>query len=247
MKELYSFEVKRKVKVEQTQEQDGKKIIETIETEVPVTIVLKLPSRKDRTEVQHFHQMVYSKAIKEGICTRAMIKKAYAENGGLFSEAQEKEREKLLKDHEDLRSKIQFEESQANDAKNKKDKQAHQDKANKLFEDFIKVHRSLEKFATEEEEIYAFSAENLARDKTIEWLICNLTFIKEGEDHVSPFTGSSVEEKNENYEKLLDGDEGAFYSELFEKASTLLSLWYLGRASTKEEFDSIFGVLYSEE
>lgn len=244
MKELYSFSVKKSVSVEKTEEKDGKKIIETVEEMVPVTVVIKSPSRSERNDVQHFHQTVYSRALKDGILTRAMIKKAYLENGGLFSQNQEEERNSLLKEYEALRSKIQFEESLASEAKNKKDKASHEEAANLAFRRFMEVHKLIQNFTAEEEEIYTFSAENLARDKTIEWLICNLTFIKDGDSYDSPFVGKTIEEKNDNYEVLLEGEDKEFYSELFEKASAIVSLWYLGRASTKEDFDSIFETLY---
>jgi hypothetical protein len=173
-----------------------------------------------------------------------MIKKAYLENGGLFSKDQEEERQSLLKKYEELRSLVQFEEASALEAKTKKEKALHDEAATAAFKEFMAVHRQLQNFTTEEEDIYVFSAENLARDKTIEWLICNLTFLKEGESYDSPFVGKTIEEKNDNYELLLEGEEGAFYSELFEKASAVVSLWYLGRASNKEDFDGIFETLY---
>jgi hypothetical protein len=246
MKELYSFEVNRKKMVEEVEDQgDGKKIVETVEKLVPVKVVLKNPSRIEKKILETFHHSVYSEAMKKGIVTRAMIKKAYNENGGVFSETQEKERQKLLKEYSELQSGIQLEEINAKEAKNKKAKEEHDKKAQELFQKFIEIHQALEKFRAEEEEIYANSAENLARDKTIEWLICNLVFLEEDGVQTSPFVGDTIEEKNDYYENLMD-EEKDFYGELLEKASTVLSMWYVGRANTKEDFDEIFEILYKK-
>lgn len=246
MKELYSFNVNQKKSVEKTEDQgDGKKIVQTVEELVPVKIVLKNPSRVERKQIETFHHSVYSDAMKKGIVTRAMIKKAYNENGGVFSEVQEKERQKLLNEYAALQGSVQFEELSAKEAKTKKLKAEHEEKAQETFKRFVEVHQALEKFRAEEEEIYVNSAENLARDKTIEWLICNLIFIEEDGVEKNPFVGESVEEKNDYYESLLDEDKD-FYSEILEKASTVLSMWYVGRASTKEDFDEIFEILYKQ-
>ena len=247
MKELYSFEVNQKRSVEKTEEQkDGKKIVETVEEMVPIKIVLKSPSRSERKSLETFHHSAFSDALKKGIVTRAMIKKAYDQNGGIFTEDEQKEKLNLLKEYKSLQASIELQETLSEGAKSKKAKEEHDKKSQELFKRFIDVHQALEAFRSAEEEVYENSAENLARDKTIEWLISFLTMVEENGEAKPIFSGDSIDERNDSYEALLEEDS-AFYTEVFEKSSTVFSMWYIGRAATKEEFDEIFEILYKAE
>lgn len=245
MKELYSFTINKKVKVEKTEEKGDEKIIKTVEEEVPVKVTLKEPSRKERSELERFHHAVFSKAVKDGILTRAMIRRAYDEMGGILAPEKAARKAELEKSVTLLRNEYQYLETISKTAKNKKAKSDNETKSEDVFKKFIDATQELDTFKSEEEEVYINSAENLARDKSIEWLVAYLTMVNFGESAAEAFSGNSLEEKNDSYEELLEEDED-FYSELFDKVVTLFTMWYLGRASTREDFDSIFEILYSD-
>lgn len=246
MKEIYSFTVKKKESVEKTEEQDdGKKIVETVEEEVPYSVVVKMPSRKEKADAERFNQKVFSQAVKDGIMTRAMIRKTYGDAGGIFTEEEEKERNKILEKYHESRQKIVELEKKEKEAKTKKDKAAFKEESEKEFDKFLELHQKLELFNSKEEEIYVNSAENIARNKTVELLICELSFIKDGDNYKEAFEGSDLEEKNAFLEDKLEEDPD-FYGDLLSRVSSVVSMWYEGRAREKEDFDEAFKILFPE-
>lgn len=247
MKESYSFKVIRDQEIEKTVEnKDGSKTITKEICPVPVEVVFKSLSRAERTDMERYHHASYSKAIRDGIMTKAMLKKVYDQNGGILSEEEELERKQLISKLTELQSKIQFNELTLKESKSKKEKESLDKEATELFEKFVEIHNKLDFFRQKEEDVFVHCAENVARERTIEWLVCNTFYIKEGDSYKDVFQGKDVDEKSDFYEKMLE-EEPKFYASLMEKISTVASLWYMGRASNKEEFDSAFEILFNEE
>lgn len=90
--------------------------------------------------------------------------------------------------------------------------------------------------AFELEQIYIFenTAEAKARNSTIEWWLCNLSY---GENQEPFFKGQSVEEKLDWYDSLDPSNEkDSNILKIGQRFSYLITLWFLNRISTFEQF-----------
>jgi hypothetical protein len=227
MKELYNFTVNNSKEVEiKTETPDGT-LIKKEKKEFPVTIILKSPSRLEKEEAAAFEAMEWSKAVKEGFLTKQMLAKVYADNGGVFSKEEVKLSNQLA---DEYNSKV-LEWQQA--LINKKEEEVLDRLKNEVTELYSKIQINENK----KEDLFRNSAETRARDKTIQWLILFLTYIKDETEKVSPFfgVGDFDSKLNKLYElSELDDD---FNKTVIEKAALYISFWYMGRLNSKEDFE----------
>lgn len=90
--------------------------------------------------------------------------------------------------------------------------------------------------AFELEQIYIFenTAEAKARNSTIEWWLCNLSYDENQEPF---FKGQSVEEKLDWYDSLdSKNDSDADMLKIGQRFSYLITLWFLNRIGTPDQF-----------
>lgn len=93
--------------------------------------------------------------------------------------------------------------------------------------------------AFELEQIYIFenTAEAKARNATIEWWLCNISFSENDEPF---FKGNTVEDKLDWYDSLDPNNENdAAILKIGQRFSYLITLWFLNRISTFDEFKEV--------
>lgn len=227
MKELYNFSVNNSKDVEiKTETPDGT-LIKKEKKEFPVTVILKSPSRLEKEEAAAFEAMEWSKAVKDGFLTKQMLAKVYADNGGVFSKEEIKVSTQLA---DEYNSKV-LEWQQA--IINKKDEAVLE----RLKEEVTELYSKIQLNENRKEDLFRNSAESRARDKTIQWLILFLTYIKDETEKVTPFFGDGDFDAKLNKLYELSELDDPFTKSVIEKAALYISFWYMGRLNSKEDFD----------
>jgi len=223
MKELYSTEIKKKVKekVQKQEEREGKQITvtEEVEKEVPVKLIVRDPSRKIREDAEFYFAKTVSSLVNQGINSRhAMRAKLF---GGLVQEIEQIEFEynRIIGIEEKDRSE-----------KDKKELERIQ----KVYQTKLRELMSLE---DNHQALFERTAEAIADNKLAVYWALNLTYIKEeNKDPVQYFDGDSLDEKYASYD-ILEEKNDAFYTKIVERVIPVLALWRNGMAKTQEDFD----------
>ena len=100
-KTLYQFTIDEEKMVDKESKRTNKKTGEVtitkkkVKQKVPIEIKIKRPSRRQLEDAELQYSIEISKCVKQGILTKAMLAKKYADTGGTFSEDGFKEYWKL--------------------------------------------------------------------------------------------------------------------------------------------------------
>jgi hypothetical protein len=94
------------------------------------------------------------------------------------------------------------------------------------------VKNKIQSFELEQIYIFENTAESKARNATIEWWLCNLSF---DEDQKEFFQGPSVDDKLDWYDSL-DPEKDADLIKIGQRFSYLITLWFLNKLESFEDF-----------
>lgn len=233
MKEIYSFNINKKVKREVTEETENGKLVKTVEEEIPVKIIFKKPTRVEAEEADTVYAVEYGKCVRSGILTKALVEKLYDEKdkSGILSDDFKKKYSDLYEKF----YKVQAEYTEATLSKKKQDKE----KIKKLAVEFGKIKNELQALEGARNSLFQNTAETKAEGRTILWLALFLTYIQEeGQEPRQFFEGETFEDKLDEYDEIIEeGNE--FNLSVIDRMAFYVTLYFLGRASTKEDFESI--------
>jgi hypothetical protein len=245
---LHSFKIDRKVEKKETStEKDDKgeevEVTKTVTETVPAEFFLKKPNRKLYDNAELFYGVKMSEGIKAGLLTRNLLAKRYEDDGGAFSEA---EKERYAELYTEIYNKEnEYQRLQLNlDNKNQELKETISDK---IIGELSELRRELVEIENSQSNIFDQTAENRAKNQTIMWWVLELAHWKEysHENQKSFFSGKEYDEKLESYDAIEDSDDD-FLNEAIRKLAFFVSFWYMGRASTKEDFKAVED-LYEEQ
>jgi hypothetical protein len=245
---LFDFTINREVEKERTtssKNKEGKEVqtTEKYDETVPVKFFIKKPNRKLYDEAELFYGVKMSEGIKAGLLTRNLLAKRYEDDGGAFSET-EKERYGQL--YMDLYNKEnEYQKLQLNLDNKSQDLKAGLEQD--LLLEISDIRRELTEIENSQSNIFDQTAENRAKNQTIMWWVLSLAHWKEYEhNETNPFFGpGTYDEKLDQYDVFEDSDE-EFHVEAIRKLAYFVSFWYMGRATSEEEFKSIED-LYSSQ
>lgn len=238
---LFDFTINREVEKERTtssKNKEGKEVqtTEKYDETVPVRFFIKKPNRKLYDEAELFYGVKMSEGIKAGLLTRNLLAKRYEDDGGAFSET-EKERYGQL--YMDLYNKEnEYQKLQLNLDNKSQDLKAGLEQD--LLLEISDIRRELTEIENSQSNIFDQTAENRAKNQTIMWWVLSLAHWKEYEhNEANPFFGAGTyDEKLDQYDVFEDSDE-EFHVEAIRKLAYFVSFWYMGRATSAEEFKSI--------
>lgn len=247
-KTLYQFTIDEEKIVEKESKRKDKKTGEEVFTKrkvkqkVPVEVKIKRPSRRELEDAELQYSIEISKCIKQGILTKAMLAKKYADTGGAFSE-------EGFKDYGEKYQKImslQNEYMRLENVENPTDKQKQ--KLEQVKSDIVKVKRELVEVESGLQSLFEHTADIRAQNKLLLWYSLMLTYIQREDDEepVQYFVGNDFEEKTENYFKKEE-EMSEFYQKLIKKVSTVLAFWLYNQASTPQEFENLIDKVESGE
>ncbi len=240
---IYDFEVLLEKEVEETETKHIKNketgdseevtVKKTVKKDVPYSIVIYEPSRRQVEEADMEFSVEMSKCIKRGILTKAMLAKKYSDSGGLLTEEDSK---KLVRAYAEL-GEVQKDLSRL--ISKKKKSQEEKDKEEQLTEKFAEVRRGIVDLETAYQSVFNHTADTKAQNKTILWYIINLCHVRASNGNTSPlFPGEDQDEKeNSYYKKDEEGD--TIYDLAREKIMAFISFWYFSQNPTREDFENL--------
>jgi len=251
---LYSFSINLEKEVEETVEKKTKRknketgkmeVITSSETisvkkEIPYRIIIKKPNRIELEEGDMFYSLELNKYIKMGLLTKAMLAKQYGNQGGVWSEKEQKIYAELLYNMHQKQLEIQeFSILNANGTLSERQKE----KLNQAIKEMSYIKRDLTEYEMVQNSLFDHTADVKARNRAIMWYILHLTYFEEGDaDDViaeGMFEGEDFDEKYADYQ-----DQEEESRELFEKAidkiSSIITIWYVSGNQDSESIDRIF-------
>jgi hypothetical protein len=186
---------------------------------------LKKPNRTEVEDIEIFYSAMLSRFMSRGVQTRAAVDKYYADNcDGAMTKDDEKTvyklRQQLAEKEDELISSV---------GKEKKDERV------RLYTEIMELTEKIRNFNEYYSSIYDNTAEIKSRNKTIDYCFLNFSLI--GED--SLFKSDEDDDQKRMIEQFdqMEKKDSEEWREIFNKLLFLFTIWYLGAAETKEEFD----------
>jgi len=261
MKELYSFEVKRKVEEivpHVRKSKDGpvettKKVKKTIKNR----IVFQKPSISQVEDADFFYGQKYNEFINAGFLTKAMLAKKMGDLGGLTSKITEERMNEVIVANMEASRSIEFFEG----AKNLTDEQEKQLK--KAKETFAESRSELHEYETAIRGQFSQTADSRAEIKVIEWLVLYFSHYEEeveNEDRVKRkdlfpiFEGEDYLLKRKIMLQMQDDDEEIkdisflrkkeIFEESFDTLIRVASIWYNKMGDDQKSIDQALKDLF---
>jgi hypothetical protein len=241
---LYEFKMNKLTEVEETEVSKNEKgeevkTIKKVKKETPVTFRLVKPNRKLFDEAELFYGIKLSEGIKAGLLTKSLLAKRYQNDGGAMSEPEKEKYATLYLELYRLQSELQrLELNLDNLSKEDKDK-----KIEELVLQISETKRDLQEIENYHSTLFDQTAENRARNQTIMWWVLNMSFYSEnGVDFKSFFGEGDYYKKIDVYDSFEEMEDD-FNRRAMLKLAYFISLWYMGRASTFEDFKNMDSAL----
>jgi hypothetical protein len=240
MKKLFEFNVPKNVEVEEIEistNEKGEQVKTTKKTNKKelVKVFLRKPTRSLFDEAELFYGVRLSEGIKAGLLTRALLAKRFTNDGGIFSEIDKEQYTSLYLKLFQLQN-----EFQRLSVKEKSKEEEVQ--YNNLIKDIAESREKIQDYEFAQASLFDQTAENRARNKTIMFWVLNLSYKDNDNGTFSPVFGDGIfEDKLKEYDRLEETSD-PFFEKLCQKLVLLISFWYMGRASTQEEFEKLFNL-----
>jgi hypothetical protein len=251
---LYNFSVSIEKEVEEEVEKKSKRknkdtgkmeVVTSKESiavkkEVPFEIFIKKPNRAELEDGDMFYSLELNKFIKMGLLTKAMLAKQYGNQGGVWSEKEQKMYGDLLyKMHQKQLEVQQFSILGENGKLSKRQQQKLADATKEMSE----VKRDLTEYEMVQNSLFDHTADVKARNRAIMWYILNLSYFKEGENENAPFEkmfeGDDFDAKYESYEEKEEAED-ELYQMVVDKISSIVTLWYISGEQNSESLSKMF-------
>lgn len=239
---IYSFSVLLEKEVEEStvsKKKNAEGKMEQIQTtkmvtkEVPYTVTIYEPSRRQVEDADMEFSIEMSKCIKRGILTKAMLAKKYSDSGGLLTE---EDSQKLVRSYSQLGD---IQKDLGRLMSKKKKTQEEKDAETRLTEEFAEVRRDIVDLETAYQNVFNHTADTKAQNRTILWYLINLSFVTDSAGIERPlFEGEDYDEMLDNY-YLKDEKGDEIYDLCREKLMAFVSFWYFSQNPSEDDFKSL--------
>lgn len=211
------------------------KVTKKVSKREQTKVFLRKPTRALFDEAELFYGVRLSEGIKAGLLTRALLAKRFTNDGGIFSEIDKEQYTSLYLKLFQLQN-----EFQRLSVKEKSKEEELQ--YNNLIKDIAESREKIQDYEFAQASLFDQTAENRARNKTIMFWVLNLSYKDNDNGAFSPVFGDGTfEDKLKEYDRLEEASD-PFFEKLCQKLVLLISFWYMGRASTQEEFEKLFNL-----
>jgi hypothetical protein len=239
-KYLYEFKVNREKEIEEietSRNDQGQEVktIKKVKTTTPVAFRILKPNRRLFDEAELFYGIKLSEGIKAGLLTRSLLAKRYSNDGGAMSDPEKERYAKLYIELYRLQNELQR--LEVNLEKLTKDEQTK--KIADILNEITVTKRELQEIENYHSTLFDQTAENRARNQTIMWWVLNLSYFSENEKDFVPFFGEGDHSKKIDKYDEFEEDGDIFFSESMSKLAYFISLWYMGKANTFEDFKNL--------
>jgi hypothetical protein len=239
-KYLYEFTINKEIEVEQIESSKNEKgeevkTIKKVKTSTPVPFRILKPNRRQFDEAELYYGIKLSEGIKAGLLTRSLLAKRYNNDGGAMSEPEKQRYATLYIELYKLQNDLQR--LEVNLDKLTKDEQTK--KIGDILTDITSTRKELQEIENYHSTLFDQTAETRARNQTIMWWVLNLAYLNEDKKEFIPFFGEgSYDKKIEKYDEIEEKEE-MFYKEALAKFAYFVSLWYMGKANSPEDFKNL--------
>jgi cellobiose-specific phosphotransferase system component IIA len=232
-KELIRFTVDKsetkQIETKRTNEETGEEeiVLQNKNVKTPVEFVMHAPTRRLQEDAEMHYSVQLSKAVKNGVLTKAMLIKKYADTGGALTEDETREMVKKLQRSNEISNEIQMLHAE--------DKKQNKEKIDELNQELLKIRKEMIDLESALQGVYQHTADAKAERSLLVWYIINLfKKVEEGKEK-EIFAGVDYEDKLESFYKM-DESEDDFESKLIEKLSRAVSFWMYGDNEDKNKF-----------
>lgn len=222
-------------------EQDEQKEDGSSEKKTHKFAILK-PNRRLREDGELFFASETSRYAKAGVLPKAAWNTILANGGGTISEEQREHYGKILIDFRDKSYDIQALLIKSDGNRTDEDKKKLDDLTASLNE----IRQEIQTFESSQVNIFENTAEAKARNRAILWWVANLAFKQVDGNFVPFFNAPTFEEKLDQYDEIEQSDN-PFLLDVLRRITYLITLWFLGRAETTEDFAQLDKDLLSKD
>lgn len=240
MKKLYEFMVPKEIEVEEVETSKNEKgeevkVTKKVKKREMVKVFLRKPTRSLFDEAELFYGVRLSEGIKAGLLTRALLAKRFTNDGGVLSEEEKNLYANLYinlfeKQNEFQKLSIR-DESERSSAENQRYKE--------VIAELAELRTQIQDFETAQASLFDQTAENRARNKTILWWVLQLAYIVNEKGEQAPFFGDGDFESRLRVYDYIEENGSDFEGLVCRKLAYFVSFWYVGRASSQEEFEKL--------
>lgn len=240
MKKLFEFMVPKEVEVEEietSKNEKGEEIKTTKKTKKreQVKVFLRKPTRALFDEAELFYGVRLSEGIKAGLLTRALLAKRFTNDGGVLSEEEKNLYANLYvalfeKQNEFQKLSIKDESERTETEKNR---------YKEVISELAELRTQIQDFETAQASLFDQTAENRARNKTILWWVLQLAHIVDDKGNETPFFGNGDFDSKLRIYDHIEETGTDFENLVCRKLAYFVSFWYVGRASSQEEFERL--------
>jgi len=240
MKKLFEFMVPKEVEVEEieiTKNEKGEEVKTTKKTKKKeqVRVFLRKPTRALFDEAELFYGVRLSEGIKAGLLTRALLSKRFTNDGGVLSEEEKNVYATLYVALFERQNEFQKLSIKDESERSEEEKIRYKE----VIAELTELRTQIQDFETAQASLFDQTAENRARNKTILWWVLQLAYAFDEKDQEYPFFGpGNYESKLAVYDKIEESGSD-FESLVCRKLAYFVSFWYVGRASSQEEFEKL--------
>ena len=192
--------------------------------------VIKQPTRRQMEEADMEYSIEMSRCVKEGILTKAMLLNKYSDTGGIMSEAEAKDLNKMYGRLGELNTEFS--------SWKMGDKQKFSEKQKQVVEEIAVLRKTIAKIETNFSALLSHTADNKAQTRVISWYVLSLVYLEKDGELVSFFQGNSFDEKKD-YLYKLEEEEDDLLALAYDKLIAFISFWYFSVSATSEDFEAL--------
>jgi hypothetical protein len=229
---MYKFDVTNKI---------NKDNGETVEDKVKLALLK--PNRKLKEDGELFYAKEVSRFAKAGVLPKAAWGTILSDGGGSISEKEREVYGELLLKFRDASFELQSilikTESERTEAEKKR--------SDEIIIELDEIRKEIQSFESSQISIFENTAEAKARNRTILWWVLFTSYIEKNGEYVSFFDGETFDEKLNSYDIFEDSNnESSINLISIRRLTYLITLWFLGKVETEEDFDSFYQNLIKE-
>ena len=190
------------------------------------------PNRKQREEGELFYASETSRFAKAGVLPKAAWNTILANGGGTISEQDREEYGKLLIDYRNKSFDLQSILVRSSGDIPEEDQITIDEITTQLND----IKTKMQAFEASQINIFENTAEAKARNRTILWWVTTLAYKSSDGKYVPIFDQSNFEARLDAYDEIEQSEGEDFLLGILRRFTYLITLWFLGRASTTQDF-----------
>lgn len=244
MKRLFEFVINKEVvteKPEETTNETGEKV--TVHKKItelqPQKFFIRKPNRELRDEADLFYGVELADGIKKGLMTSAMLSKRYINDDGALSDSDKKRFEELRLEARE--KEVIFQKLNLKGTEKTSDEEILY---RKTVTELTDINTKLQEYQFVQENLFSQTAETRARNKAVLWWILHLSY---KDDKETPVCGDKgYKDRIKIYDEIMESEDALLQLAL-KRFTFFISLWYMGRAETPEDFKGLEDIFNNSE